>query len=241
MPSAYTIDQLTEIIVMDGFSASVKRTQRKRSVGFRVVDGEVFVLAPKSISKAELHLMLVTKQAWVRAKLVSQSKRQPRSERQYVSGEQFACLDDELRLDVRPGAFKTCVVESQRLIVTVPQAKPEWVRNALERWYRQQAEIHIKDRVAHFAPLVGAWPTTIQIKTYWARWGSCNHQGQLQFNWKIMMAPSAVVDSVVVHELCHLLHMHHGPEFWAQVKRVLPHYRDAKQWLKEEGYQLTLD
>ena len=56
-----------------------------------------------------------------------------------------------------------------------------------------------------------------------------------------MMAPSAVVDSVVVHELCHLLHMHHGPEFWAQVKRVLPSYQDARQWLQDEGHGLGLD
>jgi len=241
MPSVCTVDQLTEIIVMDGFSASVTRTQRKRSVGFRVVDGKVFVLAPESISKAELRLMLAAKQEWVNAKLVSQSEREPLPVRQYVSGERFAYLDGELRLDVRSGAFKACVVDSQHLIVTVPQAKPGWVRNALERWYKQQAEIHFNKRAAHFAPLVGAWPTAIQIKTYRARWGSCNNQGEVQFNWKLMMAPSAVVDSVVVHELCHLLYMHHGPEFWAQVKRVFPSYLDAKQWLKEQGYQLTLD
>jgi len=226
---------------MGSFSASVTRTQRKRSVGFRVVDGEVLVLAPKAISNAELRLMLAAKQKWVLTKLASQSERQPLLVRHYVSGERFACLDDELQLDVRPGAFKACVLDSQRLIVTVPQAKPDWVRNALERWYRQQAQGHLEARVAHFAPLVGAWPTATQIKTYRARWGSCNHQGQVQFNWKIMMAPSAVVDSVVVHELCHLLHMHHGSAFWEQVKRVLPNYLDAKQWLKEQGYQLTLD
>jgi hypothetical protein len=109
------------------------------------------------------------------------------------------------------------------------------------RWYKQQAQQHFAQRVAHFSPMVGAWPASIQIKTYRARWGSCNSKGQLQFNWKLMMAPQAVVDSVVVHELCHLLHLHHGPEFWAQVRRVLPNYRDAKQWLKEEGHGLTLD
>ncbi|HCH31861.1 MAG TPA: M48 family peptidase [Oceanospirillaceae bacterium] len=241
IPPACRVDQLTETIVMDGFSASVKRTQRKRSVGFRVVDGQVLVLAPQAISNAELGLMLAAKQTWVLTKLASQSERQPLPVRHYVNGEGFACLDDAVQLDVRPGAFKACVLDAHNLIVTVPQAKPEWVRNALERWYRQQAQEHLEARVAHFAPLVGAWPTAIQIKTYRARWGSCNHQGQVQFNWKIMMAPSAVVDSVVVHELCHLLHMHHGPAFWAQVRRVLPNYRDAKQWLKQEGYRLTLD
>jgi predicted metal-dependent hydrolase len=88
---------------------------------------------------------------------------------------------------------------------------------------------------------VGATPSQIEIKTYRARWGSCTSAGKVQFNWKLMMAPEFVVDSVVVHELCHLLHMHHGAEFWAQVQRAMPNYKIAKLWLKEHGQSLSLD
>jgi hypothetical protein len=231
---------VVETITLSGFSALVKRTQRKRSVGFRVADGKVLVSAPTSIAAHELRQLLEAKSRWILTKLALQSQTVVQAKRHYVTGEQLAYLDVILVLQVREGAFKALHVD-QQIVISLPQAKPDWVRSALVRWYKQQAQQHFAQRVAHFSPMVGAWPASIQIKTYRARWGSCNSKGQLQFNWKLMMAPQAVVDSVVVHELCHLLHLHHGPEFWAQVRRVLPNYRDAKQWLKEEGHGLTLD
>jgi predicted metal-dependent hydrolase len=175
------------------------------------------------------------------AKLAAQGQVTSQAKRYYAGGEQLAFLDQELVLQVCQGAFGTRLNGAAELVVSMPEAKPDWVRNALVRWYKLQAQLHIEQRVSYFAPLVGACPKSIEIKTYRARWGSCNSRGQVQFNWKLMMAPSAVVDSVVVHELCHLLHMHHGPEFWAQVKRVLPSYQDARQWLKDEGHGLGLD
>jgi predicted metal-dependent hydrolase len=235
------ISSSAETVTMNGFVAVIKRTHRKGSVGFKLSSGQVVVLAPKTISKSEIRLLLASKSTWILAKLNAQDLVQPQTERHYVSGERLTFLDRELVLQVCLGPFNTGLRGVSELVVSVPEAKPAWVRNALVRWYKLQAQTHIEQRVSHFAPLVGAWPKSIEIKTYRARWGSCNNRGQVQFNWKLMMAPSEVVDSVVVHELCHLLHMHHGPQFWAQVKRVLPNYQDAKQWLKDEGHHLGLD
>jgi predicted metal-dependent hydrolase len=232
---------IIETVAMSGFVAIIKRTSRKGSVGFKLSSGRVVVLAPKAISKAELRLLLASRSAWILDKLKVQGKVKPHVERLYVSDERLVFLDRELILKVSQGAFSTGLKGESSLVVSVPEAKPDWVRNALVRWYKLQAQVHMEQRVNYFAPLVGAWPKSIEIKTYRARWGSCNSSGQVQFNWKLMMAPSEVVDSVVVHELCHLLYMHHGPEFWVQVKRVLPNYQDAKQWLKDEGYGLGLD
>ena len=233
--------KVLETIAINGFVATIKRTRRKGSVGFRLSSGQVVVLAPSAISIAELRLLLESKSAWILAKLAAQGQVTSQAKRYYAGGEQLAFLDQELVLQVCQGAFGTRLNGAAELVVSMPEAKPDWVRNALVRWYKLQAQLHIEQRVSYFAPLVGACPKSIEIKTYRARWGSCNSRGQVQFNWKLMMAPSAVVDSVVVHELCHLLHMHHGPEFWAQVKRVLPSYQDARQWLKDEGSGLGLD
>jgi len=233
--------KVLETVAINGFVATIKRTRRKGSVGFRLSSGQVVVLAPSAILISELRLLLESKSAWIVAKLAEQDQVPSQAKRYYTGGERLAFLDRELVLQISQGAFGTRLNGATELVVSMPQAKPDWVRNALVRWYKLQAQVHIEQRVDYFAPLVGAWPKSIIIKTYRARWGSCNSGGQVQFNWKLMMAPSAVVDSVVVHELCHLLHMHHGPEFWAQVKRVLPSYQDARQWLKDEGHGLGLD
>ena len=226
---------------MNGFVATIKRTRRKGSVGFRLSSGQLVVLAPSAISITELQLLLESKSAWILAKLEARDQVISKVKRYYRSGEKFTFLDQELVLKVCQGAFGTRLNGAAELVVSMPKVKSDWVRNALVRWYKLQAQVHIEQRVSYFSPLVGAWPKSIEIKTYRARWGSCNSSGELQFNWKIIMAPAAVVDSVVVHELCHLLHMHHGPDFWAQVKRVLPNYKDAKRWLKDEGHGLGLD
>jgi len=230
-----------ETLTMNGLVAIIKRTRRKGSVGFRLSSRQLVILAPKSMSTAELRVVLEAKSAWVLAKLALADQQRPQVQRQYVTGEALAFLDQELVLHVTLGAHSAALSGPAELCVSVPEGKSMWVRNAMVRWYKQQAHVHFEQRVRHFAPMVGAWPKLIKVKTYRARWGSCNARGQLQFNWKLMMAPRAVVDSVVVHELCHLLHMHHGPEFWAQVKQVLPNYQDAKQWLKDEGHSLGLD
>ena len=230
-----------EKMVMNGFVATIKRTRRKNSVGFRVSLGRLIMLVPKVMLRSEIRLLLESKSDWILAKMSLYGQPIPPVQRLYVSGECLAFLDRKLVLQVCPGPYSTQLNGVNGLVVSVAQTKPAWVRNALVRWYKLQAQVHIEQRISYFAPLVGAWPKVVEVKTYRARWGSCNNRGHVQFNWKLMMAPSAVVDSVVVHELCHLLHMHHGPEFWALVKRVLPHYEDAKKWLKEEGHGLGLD
>jgi|TARA_B110001469_G_scaffold119369_1_gene126904 predicted metal-dependent hydrolase len=230
-----------EKMVINGFVATIKRTRRKNSVGFRMSLGQLVMLVPKAMLRSEIRRLLESKSDWILAKMSLYGQPTPPIQRLYVSGECLAFLDQELVLKVYLGPYGAQLNSLNELALSVPQTKPVWVRNALVRWYKLQAQVHIEQRISHFAPLVGAWPNAVEVKTYRARWGSCNNRGHVQFNWKLMMAPRAVVDSVVVHELCHLLHMHHGPEFWALVKQVLPHYKDAKQWLKEEGHSLGLD
>ncbi len=90
-------------------------------------------------------------------------------------------------------------------------------------------------RVRRFASLVGTDYGRVTIRRQRTRWGSCSGRGDLSFNCLLMLAPEAVRDYVVVHELCHRLVMDHSPRFWAQVERVLPRWRDSRQWLRREG------
>ncbi len=127
-------------------------------------------------------------------------------------------------------------------MITLPleRATENEIQKCLIDWYIQQAETIIKHKVAKYTATVGVQPSRIQIKRFKSRWGSCNQQGGLQFNWLIVMAPSRVIDYVVIHELCHLLQMNHSPKFWQEVKRVMPDYVQHHQWLKANGHQLMV-
>lgn len=113
-------------------------------------------------------------------------------------------------------------------------------RAALEKRYIQAARDYFPKRAAYFLPLTGGSFTRITIRDQKTRWGSCSAKGTLSFNWRLMLAPPAVLDYVVVHELCHLTHMNHSKAFWALVESVCPDYRTHRRWLKEHGQELVL-
>ncbi|MEE0264142.1 MAG: M48 family metallopeptidase [Acutalibacteraceae bacterium] len=93
----------------------------------------------------------------------------------------------------------------------------------------------IPERVTHYAGLIGVTYGKITIRNQKGRWGSCSGKGNLNFNCLLMEMPDEIIDSVVVHELCHRKHMNHSPRFYAEVERVFPQYKKCHSWLKENG------
>ena len=110
----------------------------------------------------------------------------------------------------------------------------------LKKLYRGKAAEYIPQRCAYYAGILGVSYGRISIREQKTRWGSCSAKKNLNFNWKLMLAPPDVLDYVVVHELCHLIHLDHSPAFWALVGSVLPDYRARRRWLKEHGDELML-
>ncbi|MBR2854447.1 MAG: M48 family metallopeptidase [Clostridia bacterium] len=98
-----------------------------------------------------------------------------------------------------------------------------------------QAKDYIPERVAHYAPLIGVRPGRITIRNQKTRWGSCSSKGNLNFNCLLMLTPPEVIDSIVVHELCHLKEMNHSKRFYAEILRVFPEYHKWHRWLKDHG------
>ncbi len=159
-------------------------------------------------------------------------------------------------------------VKDGRVVVYAPYYVPdEEIRNFLEKntgWIRTQLlrqseirknalppltkeELHeladramqvIPERVRYYAPLIGVTYGRITIRNQRTRWGSCSSKGNLNFNCLLMLTPPQVIDSVVVHELCHRKEMNHSDRFYAEVLRVFPEYDKWNGWLKEHGAAL---
>lgn len=103
---------------------------------------------------------------------------------------------------------------------------------------KEKAMKVIPERAAYFAPLIGVTYGRISVRCQKTRWGSCSAKGDLSFNCLLMLAPAGVIDSIVVHELCHRKVMNHSGRFYAEVLRVMPDYRQHRDWLKEHGEML---
>jgi predicted metal-dependent hydrolase len=116
-----------------------------------------------------------------------------------------------------------------------PENENGHIKKCVQDWYKQQLSQYLCHRTDYFAEQISVAPTQVIVKSYKRRWGSCNSNGLLSFNYLLMMAPAWVIDYVIVHELCHLIHMNHSAHFWAEVNRYYPEHQQAKQWLKVEG------
>ncbi len=117
---------------------------------------------------------------------------------------------------------------------TVEQMEP-FTKEELQA-LAKQALVAISEKVNYYAPLIGVDYGRITIRCQRTRWGSCSGKGNLNFNCLLMLFPDAVIDGIVVHELCHRKHMNHSAEFYAEIEKVLPEYRRCQKWLKENGY-----
>lgn len=107
----------------------------------------------------------------------------------------------------------------------------------LETLTRQAGEV-FPEVVSQFAPLVGVTWGRITVRHQKTRWGSCSTKGNLNFNCLLLLAPSEVLEYVVIHELCHRKEMNHSPRFWAEVAHICPDYKTHRRWLKQNGRNL---
>lgn len=120
--------------------------------------------------------------------------------------------------------------ERQREVDALKPITPEEIQELAN-----QALKIIPERVHYFAPKVGVTYGRITIRNQRSRWGSCSAKGNLNFNCLLMLTPPEVIDSVVVHELCHRKEMNHSEKFYNEVLRVMPDYFTWNKWLKENG------
>lgn len=125
------------------------------------------------------------------------------------------------------------------IIILTPAEKKRL--ETLEKRYRKSAREIFEKRTAYWHQFTGGLYSTISIRDQKSRWGSCSSSGTLSFNYRLVFAPSKVLDYVVVHELCHLTHMNHSKDFWNMVGTVMPDYKVYKSWLKDHGHELTLE
>ena len=122
----------------------------------------------------------------------------------------------------------------------IPAPQPKFTQAEIEA-LAQRALTVIPDRVRHFAPIVGVTYGRITIRNQRSRWGSCSSKRNLNFNWKLIMAPPEALNYVVIHELCHLIEFNHSARFWNLVQQRMPEYGYWKKWLKAHGGELGVE
>ncbi|UQB42671.1 M48 family metallopeptidase [Thiomicrospira microaerophila] len=211
-----------------GLKIPIKTHPRRTRLALRIAaNGEVALLAPTQASIKSISAFAKAHQAWLTQKLALFAQRPALPTFNCSAGERWPYLGQELVLQFHPQTSVERYAECLFLPETTDKA---W--QVLVGWYQTQAKLYLPSRFDFWIQYTGLQPTSLQIKSYKSRWGSCDRLRRIQLNWKLIAMPQWVIDYVMVHELCHLAHMNHSPAFWRLVEQHYPKTSDAKRWMK---------
>lgn len=222
----------TEEIVID----KIIRSKRK-SIGLEVTrNANLIVRAPNFASMKLIRDVILNKQAWIKQKQeLVRKKYQEVIPKEFIDGEDFFYLGKTYPLQIVQHSSPAISFNSGFKLSSRYTAH---AREILIYWYQTQALEIISKRVDFYASLTNLKPNKIKLSNAKKRWGSCSYTRNLNFNWRLIMAPLDVIDYIVVHELVHLEKNNHSKDFWDKVKQILPDYKQHEKWLKQNGHLL---
>lgn len=207
-------------------------------------DGIVCVRAPSGMHAEQVDEIVLDRRMWIYRNLAHwRDLNATRVVREWVNGETFLYLGSSYRLQLVDHQDEDLLLKDGRFRlrrdILVTGGKPAGLA-AFESFYRSKGQSRLAERVARYAPMAGVLPGSISVGELGYRWASCTARGHLRFHWKCLMAPLTVIDYIVVHELCHLHHRDHSDAFWNEVDKVLPDWRERREWLRSRGAALDL-
>lgn len=221
----------------------VRRRRGQRSLRLAVhPSGEVWVSCGLSVPRKALLSFVEDRQDWLNRVLARASQ----SRFTWTEDARILVLGQEHRLVVAASVACEAGVRTQGgdLIVTLPPTENRAdlqlaVQTSVMRYFQHNGSRMLRSLVAEWAPRVGVSPSRLQIRGQRSRWGSCSRSGTISLNWKLLSAPFFVAEYVVVHELVHMIHFHHGRAFWSRVRSLCPRTAEATLWLRQN--QIRID
>jgi predicted metal-dependent hydrolase len=205
------------------------RAQRWR---LSVTSDRVEVVLPEG-SRLHPEKLLKEYAAWILEKQAKLKKRKIRIDKKALPDGQLLFLGKPMLLEIKPAGLmekQQVICYPQRIRIITGKHAPS---RLLQKWLADQAQEAILQQVRIRAVQMGVQPASLSIRNQRTRWGSCSSRGTLSFNWRLIMAPSEVLDYVVVHELAHMKERNHSKSFWAVVARYCPDYLKHRSWLKQ--------
>jgi predicted metal-dependent hydrolase len=219
---------------------SLKRSSKRRTIGFIINDAGLSVVAPKWVTVTQIEESIAEREDWIIRKTFEWqefTKKRDSLRVEWGDGAKVRYLGTEItvRLDNSSEVTRAGALFNDGLlrIALPPQANEEQIKNRVESWLQSRAKAIFAERIPLYSQKLGSAPTKWALSSARTRWGSCAHDGSIRLNWRLVQFPLDIIDYVVAHELAHLKELNHGPEFWRTVGELFPDYEQKRQWLKQ--------
>jgi predicted metal-dependent hydrolase len=212
----------------------IKRSSRSLAIRISInARAEVVVSAPKLMPEFMIRKFVQAQQAWIETNLAKVKKTHLpiNNDEVYIFGKKYQII-------VNDQANKIGVIASGETIIinNLSVKTPAKIKMQLEEFLKKTAYKYIATRSSELAPKMGTHYQKITLRQQASRWGSCSSRGNLNFNWRLVHYPPAVIDYVIIHELAHRLEMNHSAKFWAIVKKYDSEYLIHKGQLRKKHY-----
>lgn len=225
------------------------RSNNRKSISLSVDESGVRVIAPTNAEFNKIEKIVYRKAPWIRKQqLYFNDMHQVTLRKNFVAGEKLPYLGRNYRLKVnQDSTIVHSVLKFQQgtFQAIVPyNLDTQQYRDALQplyaKWIQAKGLAFAKERYKRFTDKFEFAPRDILISKSEKNWGSCTPEGKVYLNWRVFLAPTSIIDYVLVHELAHLKHMDHSQEYWQTVKMLLPNYEERKEWLRLHGKSLDI-
>jgi len=225
---------------LDGIDISIEKTERRKTVSIFIErDGSVRVLAPLTATDEIIETAVQAKEYQIFTKLAKWKElNQGKVNREFVNGQSFLYLGRNYRLSI---------VEDQEVplkisggLFLLDKRHLNKASKVFKDFYRDKADQKIKERLKLIEEKFQHKPSTIKVLELQNRWASWTPKNGLNFHWKCIMAPVAVLDYIITHEMVHLKFPNHSTEFWNELDKKMPNYREYEDWLKRNGVKMSL-
>lgn len=226
--------------MLESVLVRVRRGRRTRHVRLHVDEqGAVTASIPARFAADRLDPIVRERADWLHDVLTRMEQKSRDTQVDLERGDPVRWLGRWVPTTLERGGRRSSVrLEQERLHLRVPEGEDAY--DALVAWYRREARGIFEARVEAWSELFGLTPGKVSVREQRTRWGSCTHKGDLSFNWRLVLAPEWVLDSIVVHELCHIDELNHSSRFWALLDERFPEHEAASEWLRDHGAALRV-
>ena len=214
----------------------IRTSRRSKSISLKIRNGELEVSCPYNTSETFLKNLIERKKEWIN-KNIDRSRKNHKNIDQISHG--FITYKGQvLKLVYEKSNFEGIAVEDNKLKIFYSDESKS--KKLIIEWLKLQANNFLRARLSFLSKRISIEFNSLTIKSYTARWGSCNIRGDIFLNWKLIMLPESVIDYVLIHELAHINVPNHSKKFWELVKKKDPNYCKNQQWLKDNGSAFIL-
>jgi len=219
--------------------------KNRTSIGLSIDGyGNIVVLAPKKTPDECVIHVLEGNWDQILNKIKEMKKRmEGPQEKVYENNESFLYLGNTYPIKIVQDIAviqERVEFEKEILHVYIKHLDKNKIKQLLKRYYYQRCKALVEERVFHYQNNFKTKPRLIRITDSKTTWGTCDSNFQLTFNWRLAMAPLEVIDYVVVHEMCHMVHLNHDRSFWRLVGKLMPDYKEKEKWLALSSWKMTV-